>query len=373
MTELLERRGWAAFALVLFAYVLAEAGFNLYLVETAASPKLAPEDVEQLARYGKLLAGFGLALFTVRFAVWRLLQGGATVTGFVFFGLWGFYYAGLVEVFDAILDRVPVEIQQQSLELLTLRQAIFQGDLTSASLRPVDRPRGIAHKLHAVNLPLQLIDARRVDRVLERVDGWRRDQAAKAADALARARLAEAWAVYAATQVGALPGETTLCRAEMPAGAIAITAATLPSELDRTEFEGRYLKQVQPCLIAQILPTLKGGDVKAATAALFLPPMSMTLSLIAMAVNAAACLGVIVVGLAGGRLWARRVGQALSVLALVLPLVLATRSPFVEGSLPFRLHSELPERLGPIGWLWAQAINAQAIVLEFEPAFIISE
>lgn len=373
MTALLERKGWQALALLLFAYVLAETGFNLYLVETAAMPDLKPEDIEQLARYGKLLAGFGLALFTVRFAVWRLLKGGLVIAGFVFFGLWGFYYAGLVEVFDAILDRIPEPIQRQSLELLTLRQAVFRGDLASSSLRPTDRPRGIAHKLHAVNLPLQLVDARRVDRVLERVDGWRRETAAKRADAIARARIGEAWAVYAATQAGALPGETVLCQAEVPGGAISIAASVLPGQLARTEFEGRYLDLVQPCLIAQILPGMKSGDVKAATAAIFLPPMSMTLSLISMAVNLAACLGVVTMGLAGPRRPWRALGQALPVIALVLPLVLATRTPFVEGSLPYRLHAELPERLGAVGWLWAHAINAQAVLLEFEPLFVIGE
>jgi hypothetical protein len=82
-------------------------------------------------------------------------------------------------------------------------------------------------------------------------------------------------------------------------------------------------------------------------AAVFLPPMSMAVSLVAIVANLAA-LAAIALSLLGWRWLAR----ALPLVAVAGFLALAGASPFEAGSRSHALHAMLGERLGPAGWTW---------------------
>jgi len=361
---------WLPMAALLLAYVVAEAAFNVRLIDVASSARLEADDIETLARQGKLLASFGLALLVMRFAIARLWSQGGVVVGLVFVGLWGGFYGAVVELFDIVLDRIPPEIQREAFDLMTFREAVMRGELRSISHRRDEGPPGIAQKLFLSNLPIQLVSAARAERVLERVNAWRSERARRAAEAAVRGRFDEAWAIYGAAQAGAVSRDSEMCRVESNERDMRVLIGDVPDGLDRPAFEARFLDLVGPCVFAQMVAKFEIGDHRAATAAAFLPPMSMTLSLFSMIVNLAAALGVIAAGLAGGGRRVAFVGMILPLVVIVGFFALTARQPFVEGSLPHRLHAQLPHRLGIVGSLWGHAINAQALVLEFQAEFL---
>jgi hypothetical protein len=125
--------------------------------------------------------------------------------------------------------------------------------------------------------------------------------------------------------------------------------------------DGREADAMRALLAAQGRLSVDEGRLRDAVAAVFLPPMSMTLSLLAIVANLGA-LAAIGLSLTGRRRL-RRIANILPIAAIALFLALADRPPFPESSRSYDLHAELGARLGPPGWLWGRAINGEAVLL----------
>ncbi len=293
---------WPAVAALLALYIAAEAAFNLRLVETVAAARPDADRIDSLATLGKLSGSFGLVLFALRAAfgrLWRKLRWGLPV---LFVLAWGVVYSGLTVVYETVLQRVPVEMQYEAFYLALYREAVFEGFVENADLRGRDGVLDDSHRLALVNLAARLTGEK--------------PEIAAIRDWLAQGEMAQ--------------------------------------------LEGIAL---DPRALAALARARDVGDgtLRNATAALFLPPMSMTLSLLAIIANLGA-LGALL--LAHARtLGVRRVAGSLPVLAVALFLLAAERPPFAADSGNFRLYTQLENRLGILGWVWGRAINGEAAIL----------
>ena len=271
---------WPLVAAALAAFVLAEMLFNLELVDAMASPSIDPGRVDDLTVFGKASGTFGFVLFAFRPLLARLWHELRWWTPALFLVAWMAAYSGLTAAYDAVLERVPVEVQHDAFRLMTYRQAVFAGLLADPELLGAGADAASAKRLALVNIAMRLVE-----------DG---------------------------PEVAAMRG------------AMAATG-TSPAEDPR---------------------------LRETVAAVFLPPMSMAVSLVAIVANLAA-LAAIALSLLGWRWLAR----ALPLVAVAGFLALAGASPFEAGSRSHALHAMLGERLGPAGWTWRQAINGEALLL----------
>lgn len=295
---------WPVLAAILVAYVVAEIVFNLELVQTVAQPAIDRERLDDLVRFGKATGSFGLVLFVLRpfFArAWRRFAWGLPV-GFLL--AWGLCFAAIDRLYDEVLAQVPPTLQREALYLTIYRDALFHGGATDAEL-------GDANGLHDDTQRLALLN------LAARLTGE------KPEIATVRARLGEA---EAAAQMG------------MPLDA-------------RTQ---------------ALLTRSKSDDAAIlhdATAAILLPPMSMTLSLMAIVANLAALCGLLLTVALRRRRAIRFLAPALPILAVVVALAAAETPPFPAGSHNRALFSQLDDQLGMVGWIWSRAVNGQAMIL----------
>lgn len=301
---------WPVVAALLAAYVVAEAAFNLHLVETVAAANPDPDRLDSLTALGKASGSFGLVLFVVRpmlRRLWRRLRWGLPA---LFLLAWAGTYAGLTHVYDTVLDRVPVATQHDAFYLSLYRQAVFDGLVENADLRAHDGTLDDSHRLALVNLAARLTGDK--------------PEIATMRDWLAKGELAR------------LEGFSLDARAVQA--------------LERARDVG-------------------DGTLRNATAAVFLPPMSMTLSLLAIVANLGALAALMLAHVRSFGL--RRLAGTLPLLAVAIFLMAVDRPPFATDSGNFRLYTQLEDRLGALGWIWSRAINGEAAILKMsagEPA-----
>lgn len=297
---------WPLLAALLALYVVAEAAFNLHLVDTVAAAEIDPDRLDTLTTFGKLSGAFGLILFAVRPVLQRARR--LRWQHFALFAIaWAAAYGGLTVVYETVLDRVPVETQYEAFHLALYREAVFAGVVENADLRAGDGRLEDSHRLALVNLAARMTGDKPEIRAMR--------------DWLARGEMARLEGV-----------------ALEPRAATALARARDAGD----------------------------GTLRNATAAMFLPPMSMTLSLLAIVANLGA-LGALVLARARRRA-VRRVADAIPLLAVALFLLVADRPPFATDSGNFRLYTQLEERLGVLGWIWGRAINGEAAILKLTAA-----
>jgi hypothetical protein len=293
---------WSIVAVLIAAYVAAEAAFNFRLVETVTAAQVDSAQLDALTTLGKLTGSFGIVLFVLRpvFArAWRRIRWGLPL---LFVLAWGGVYGSLTRIYDAVLDRVPVETQYEAFYLMLYREAVFDGFIKNADLRADDGQLDDSHRLALVNLAARLTgDKPEIAAIrswiaqgeMARLEGVALDP--RAVEALARAR-----------DVG-------------------------------------------------------DGTLRNSTAAVFLPPMSMTLSLLTIVANLGALAALMLARVR--RYGLHRMAALLPILAVAAFLVAAERPPFAAESGNFHLYTQLESRLGMLGWIWGRAINGEAAVL----------
>jgi len=216
---------WPLLAVLLAIYVVAETAFNFRLVDTVAAAEIDPDELDRLTTLGKLSGAFGLVLFGVRPVLQRLRRLRAWHAA-AFLGAWAAAYGALTVVYETVLDRVPVEMQHEAFQLALYREAVFSGAIENPELRAREGALEDSHRLALVNLAARLTGDK--PEILA-VRDW-----------LARGEMAR------------LEGVKLDPRAE----------AALARARDAGD-----------------------GTLRNATAAMFLPPMSMTLSLLAIVAN----------------------------------------------------------------------------------------
>ena len=298
---------WPVIATLLALYVAAEAAFNLRLVETVAAAEIDADRIDSLSTLGKLTGSFGLVLFALRgsFArLWRRLRWGLPA---LFLLAWAGSYEGLTSIYETVLDRVPVEMQYDAFYLALYREAVFTGVVENADLRAHDGAVDDSHRLALVNLAARLTGDK--------------PEIAAMRDWLARGEMAR------------LEG-------------VALEPRAL-SALARARDVG-------------------DGSLRNATAALFLPPMSMTLSLLAIVANLGALIALLMAH--ARRSTVRRMAASLPLLAVAAFLLAAGQPPFAADTGNFHLYTQLESRLGIVGWIWGRAINGEAAILKLSAA-----
>jgi hypothetical protein len=295
---------WPIMAVVLALYVAAETAFNLNLVDAASAPEPDRARLDDLVVFGKAMGAFGIALFVLRpfFArAWRRWRWGLPV---FFAGAWRAIFGGLSEIYDRVLDGVPEATKREALLLGVYREAVFAGAIENAELRAPDGATGDAHRLALVNLAARLTGD-------------------KPEIALVREKIAEAQAALA-------------------------MGAELPPALSRALVHSQ---------------ALDAATLREATAAIFLPPMSMTVSLLAIVANLAALASLLLAAAARRRRHLRRALGALPPLAVAIFLLAVERPPFERDNPDYELYLHLDDRLDFAGWVWIRAINGQAAIL----------
>jgi hypothetical protein len=301
---------WPTMAAMLALYVVAEAIFNLNLVDAVSAAEPDRARLDDLVSFGKAMGAFGLALFVLRpfFArLWRRLRWGLPV---LFVTAWAGLYGGLDYVYERVLASVPEATQREALLLGIYREAVFAGAIENPALRAPDGVARDAQRLALVNLAARLTGD-------------------KPEIVLVGEKLAEAQAAQA-------------------------MGVELPPALARA------------LLHAQALDP---ASLREASAAILLPPMSMTVSLLAIVANLASLASLLLAVAAGRR---RNLRRALAVLPLVAVagFLLAVERPAFERDNPsYELYTRLDDRLGFAGWVWNRAINGQAVILRLTEDF----
>jgi hypothetical protein len=295
---------WPVIAAILVAYVVAEIVFNLELVATVAQPAVDRERLDELVNFGKATGAFGIVLFAMRpfFArAWKRIGWGLPIG---FLALWGVCFAVIDRAYDEVLSQVPASIQREALYLTVYRDALFQGGATDVELGDAGGVRDDAQRLALLNLAARLTGEKpEIASVKTRID---------------EAELAQ--------QIG-----------------IALDA--------RTQALVAHSKSDDPAVLRE------------ATAAILLPPMSMTLSLVAIVANLAALLGLLLTVFLRRRRAIRFLAPLLPFLAVAIALMAAHTPPFPVGSHNRALFSQLDDQLGVLGWIWSRAVNGQAMIL----------
>lgn len=295
---------WPMMATLLALYVVAETFFNLNLIDAVSAAEPDRARLDDLVVFGKAMGGFGLALFGLRpfFArAWRRMRWGLLA---LFAVAWGGLYMGLDTVYDRVLDGVPEATKREALLLGIYREAVFAGAIENPELRAPDGTTDDAHRLALVNLAARLTGE-------------------KAEIALVREKIAEAQAALA-------------MGAELPP---ALTRALVHSQ------------------------AMDAESLREATAAIFLPPMSMTVSLLAIVANLGALASLLLAAAARRRRKLRRALAVLPMLAVAGFLLAVERPPFERDNPSYDLYMRLDDRIGFAGWVWSRAINGQAAIL----------
>jgi hypothetical protein len=295
---------WPMMAALLALYVVAETVFNLNLIDAVSAAEPDRARLDDLVIFGKAMGAFGMALFVLRpfFArLWRRMRWGLPI---LFAGAWLAIYGGLTFVYDRVLDDVPEATKREALLLGVYREAVFAGAIENRELRAPEGANDDAHRLALVNLAARLTGD-------------------KPEIALVREKIAEAQ------------------------GALAM-GAELPPALTRAIVHSQ---------------TVDATALREATAAIFLPPMSMTVSLLAIVANLAALIGLLFATAARRRRNLRRALGALPLLAVAVFLLAVDRPAFERDNPSYELYTRLDDRLGFAGWVWSRAINGQAAIL----------
>ncbi len=295
---------WPVIAALLAAYIAAEIAFNLELVHTVAQADIDRARLDRLVQFGKATGSFGLVLFVVRpfFAhLWRRVRWGLP---FGFLAAWMATYGAIDSVYDRVLAQVPQSIQREAFYLTFYRDALFRGALQDGELAGPDGAADDLQRLALINIAARLTGE-------------------KAEIAAARDKYGQAKQLQQAGLLG-------------------------DARLDAAMRQWR----------ADPPQTLRD-----ATAAILLPPMSMTLSLMAIVANVAALAALLLTVALRRRRSIRVLAPMLPAMAVFVALLAAETPPFPEGTQSRELYSRLDDRLGFWGWVWSRAINGQAIIL----------
>ena len=294
---------WPTMAVLLALYVGSEIAFNLNLVDAASEAEPDRARIDDLVLYGKALGAFGLTLFALRpffAAIWRRVRWNLAV---LFVVVWTLVFGGLSTLYERVLDSIPESVQREALLLGIYRQAVFAGAIDNPELKGSDGSLDDVNRLALVNLAARLTgDKKEIAQI--------------------RAKIAEA---QTARAMG-------LPMPEAAAHALLAADAAEPAHL------------------------------REAVSALFLPPMSMTVSLLAIVANAAS-LASLLLAVAIRYRPARRAFAALPAAAIGLFLIAVDDPPFAEDSPSFEIYAQLDDHLGLAGWVWSRAINGEAAIL----------
>jgi hypothetical protein len=406
---------WAMASLALAGvYCLAEAGYNTTLVEFVSSANTSADAFSHLESFGKALgaAGLSMALTRVLFQRWRAVAAFAVMAPLA--------YLAIDRSFDSYVEGLPHAAKLEGYYLGAYRSMTLSGQLTDPVLSSGD---DIERRMRLLNLPLLVqggVDAKgkvaayvfsdgdtqSFDKevaglwdvyasVSRRIDPLYSYYAIESKKILEHKAFQDKYiAAFTARTGGIPPGldkgqfnarveqqypalgiyrATVAIPAQPSIGMAALRMGDIPAGLDQPGFSAFINDDLAK---AQKARRDRADDVeelphsKALIASTFIPPLSMSLSLLSFAVNGAALLaGLILLPLAGrsGRAanWTSKAVRAgFTAVAIAL---LVSRPAALTGA-PAAWQARAAES-SALGWIWSKAIDAESSFLSaFSPA-----
>jgi hypothetical protein len=402
---------WAVGGVVAtLAYCAAELAYNMSLVEFVSSANTSADAFEGLERVGKALGALGLSMAVARmfFNQWKLLAALAVMAPVA--------YMAIDKSFNAYVDGLPHEVKVEGYYLGAYRTLVLGGQLADPDFAGPEA--SIERKLRLLNLPLAAgsgKDARA--QVSEYVYGS--DQDSKRLDK----EIGELFGIYnsISRKIDPLYGYYAIESKKIPGGAFhnayvrgfmkksggippgltkeqfneeiqksypslvtyratvaipaqpsigmaALRMGDIPAGLDEPAFHQFFTDHLKK---AQSLRNEKAGEVetlshsKSLISSTFVPPLSMSLSLLSVGLNAAASLsGLLLLGLFPWReaRWHKALSLSLQAsLTIAILGWMATRPDALTG-VASAWQAKVVER-SVIGAAWSKMINAEARVL----------
>lgn len=394
--------------LLTLLYLLAEVAYNLGLVRMLSSPGLDRAAIQGMETVGKAMAALGITLFISRLLPLRRL--------WLYPLLALALYAGLGVALDRVIEQLPAPAKRAGHWLGMYRVAALEGEVADQELNTPGGAPSAGQRLAMVNLALLLYaDQREVEHAARRYLTLKVDNHI---DQLALERdFARFWQAYSSASSRLEPAWNWYRRQGEAQQRGSVTLTAFMDELARNPQYGPELRRYQHTLLYPGNPALGLAPVTAKDIPLFLeqaqlrqyinlliesdtlqavehfapdtgshanprsqltrdlsvsvfiPPISMSLSLFSTFLNLASLLGLAValVLSAGGGRWAaparQRAAQCVTVV-LALGALAAFNTP------PFAAHSKFAASSAKAGQdsvlqqLWVSAINHEALLLD---------
>jgi len=414
--------GQAIIILVSIAYIVVEWRYNLRLMQIVADADLPRETMEQFSTTGRIVGAFGLA--------WGLLRPfvsafrGTLVQVGLFCGIWLCMFFGLTAAFKIVIDHVEPERKRAAMAIFQMRGELLRGTDTDAGLPlpfhdPLRGPVMMADMAMLVHDPVivkeavaamdhraamraaELSDAaatkwigyQRLHRAIDRLHRRQRNGADDVAAARDPVRAEEAYRA----RLGGMEPVRGLSRAEFirtqlplstlreageilraldeivmtrPDGEV-IRVRDVPHRMDRRTYDLWVEDQIEELtfLLAPCSQRInEHPHANAIVAAVYLPPVAMSLSLLAVFVNIAALAAQAMTSLTAifsDRWWkpvALIAGSGLPVLVVVAAGAVAGGSAYTPYPRADAAREAMVEQLGIVGHFWSRAAAVQVVV-----------
>lgn len=384
-------------------YLLLEIAYNVGLVRMLSTPGLTKSTVEGMEVVGKVMASIGITLFVSRLfplkKVWRY-----TVLALI-------TYASLGLVVDRAIDQLPESTKRAGHWLGMYRVAALEGRIADSDLVSLDPEPATVQRMALVNMALLAyadngdveVATRKylVAKVDDHIDYTAIehdfDQFWKAYS-YASAKLKPVWdwyrsetlkqehrvptmgefvqAVEQSNRFGRRMAEynsTVLYQGNHEVGLPAVTAREVPLFLSKAQLRKHFHGQIEGNKLVAANHFTPGTGTSQLTrdlsASVFIPPVSMTLSLISILLNAASLAGILGVylfsALSVGRasFRAQKAVQCAIVGACLAIVATGSGPTFAEGS-KFSVAAERAAQQGPLQKLWVEAISKESVIVD---------
>jgi len=394
--------------LITLLYLLAEVAYNVGLVRLLSSPGLSKDTIQGMETVGKAMASLGITLFISRLLPLRR---------------WWLYpllivtlYSGLGVAMDRVIDQLPDQAKRAGHWLGMYRVAALEGQVADQDLNPAGGTLSSGQRMAMVNLALLMYadqgavehEARQylaakvtnhIDYIALDNDFARFWQAYSAASS----QLEPAWNWYrhkteaqqrqsatlkefmaALEQNPQFGGQlknynkTVLYKGNPALALPPVIARDIPLFLNRDQLRQYFHLLIESNTLKAVDHFAPDTGPKASqtsqltrdlSVSVFIPPISMSLSLFSTFLNVASLLGLLVAyGLGETRgQWAApgrlKTAQCATVLLVLGALATCNMPPFAPHS-KFAASSEKALQQNVLQRLWVAAINHEALLLE---------
>lgn len=389
-------------------YLLAEIAYNVGLIRTLSTPGLSRDTIEGMETVGKAMASLGITLFISRLLPLR--------RAWLYLVLIVAIYLGLGMAMNRVLDQLPDNAKRSGHWLGMYRVAALEGHVTDQSLSTPGVALSSGQRMAMVNMALLLYsDQSEVEKaarqyLFSKVSDHINHTALEndfahfwQAYSEASSKLEPAWDWYrkktlaqerrSATLREFMTGvednpqfggklreynRTVLYKGNPTLGLPAVTAKDVPLFLGEIQLRMHFAKLIEDDTLkavdhfspdTRLAATQSTQLTRDLSSSVFIPPISMSLSLFSTFLNVASLVGILLafaLCTAQGR-WssprAVKTVQCMTVAATLGALALLNMPPFQPHS-KFATSTEHAAQESVLERLWVTAINREELLLE---------
>jgi len=416
---------WSGQALIIavsIAYIVVEWRYNLRLMQIVIDPELPRDAMDRFSTMGRVVGAFGLA--------WGLLRPfvsafrGTLIQVALFGCIWLCMFFGLTAAFKIVIDHVEPERKRAAMAVFQYRGDLLSGAIIDSGF-PIPSHEVLVGPVMMVDMAMLTYDERvvaeasaamerraeeraaelretaaqqwtgyqRLHRAIDRMHRRHRDGARD----VHRARDQELAAEQFRARMGGMEPIPELSRAEFirsqlpqsslrdakeivraldevvmtTPGGEAMRVRDVPHSMDRRTYD-RWVEDRVDEISFMLAPAAdrinQHPHANAVVAAVYLPPIAMSLSLLAVIVNLAALVVqamTSVIACISDRWWkpfSLIVGTALPAMTVVAVSLIAGPSAYADFPRAESARESMVQRLGMVGRLWARAGAVQVAV-----------